>query len=174
MLSSLPTSASTSRIESTAPPASAPRSSSAARSMSAAEKAPRRERSQSVRRASRVASAGPQKPPRETRWMVTRSSVAWTTSRASSARVSASRSNASSRDHRPTYIDGAYWAWIPHSASSACGSGAGERSSRHWRASSARLSSAAVIAGMVTDRRATRVPTAGPCRPSAPGARLHP
>jgi hypothetical protein len=34
--------------------------------------------------------------------------VPWTTVRRSGARVSASRSKPSSRDHRPMYIDGAY------------------------------------------------------------------
>ena len=46
--------------------------------------------------------------------MVTRISVPWTTSAASSARVSAAGSNRCSRDQSPKYIDGAYWAWIPH------------------------------------------------------------
>ena len=43
--------------------------------------------------------------------MVIRISVAWTTVRRSSARVSWSRVNPSSRDHRPMYIEGAYCAW---------------------------------------------------------------
>ena len=42
-----------------------------------------------------------------------RSEVPWTTVRRSSARVSCSRSKPSSRLHSPTYIAGAYWAWIP-------------------------------------------------------------
>ena len=46
-----------------------------------------------------------------------------------------------SRDHSPMYIDGAYCDWIPQTASSAAGSGSAARSSRSWRASSARLSS---------------------------------
>ena len=73
--------------------------------------------------------------------MVLRMSVACTTERRSSAAVSASRSKPSSRDHRPTYIDGAYCAWIPPIRSSARGSGVRARSSSSWRASSARLSS---------------------------------
>ena len=76
--------------------------------------------------------------------MVLRMSVACTTERRSSAAVSASRSKPSSRDHRPTYIDGAYCAWIPAIRSSARGSGVRARSSSSWRASSARLSSRSV------------------------------
>ena len=45
------------------------------------------------------------------------------------------------RDHAPTYIDGAYCAWMPHTASSAAGSATASGSSSPWRASSARLRS---------------------------------
>ena len=70
-----------------------------------------------------------------------RMSVACTAEPSSSARVSAARSSPAMRDHRPTYIDGAYWAWMPPTRSSTRGSGSAWRSSRPWRASSARLSS---------------------------------
>ena len=70
-----------------------------------------------------------------------RISVAWTTLRSSRARVRSSRAKPASRDQSPMYIDGAYCAWIPQTASSAAGSGSVARSSRSWRASSARLSS---------------------------------
>ena len=82
-------------------------------------------RSHSARRASRTATANGHQSRGETRWIVTRISVPWTTSRCSSAVVSAAGSKPRSRDHRPKYIDGAYWAWIPHSRSSASGSGSG-------------------------------------------------
>ena len=72
---------------------------------------------------------------------MTRISVPWTTARCSSASVSAAGAKSGSRDQRPKYIDGAYWAWIPHSRSSAPGSVVSARSSSSWRASSARLSS---------------------------------
>ena len=70
-----------------------------------------------------------------------RSSVACTTSRRSSAPVTSARASPRMRDHEPTYIDGAYCAWIPHTASSASGSGRSSGSSRPWRASSARFRS---------------------------------
>src|SRR5215210_70485 len=82
--------------------------------------------------------------------MVTRISVAWTTRRRSSALVSASRSNASRRDHRPVYIDGAYCACSPPIRSSMRGSGAALRSSNPCRASTARLSARAERTGSLT------------------------
>ncbi|MDX6683275.1 MAG: hypothetical protein QOG94_3314 [Solirubrobacteraceae bacterium] len=48
-------------------------------------------------------------------------SVAWTTLRRSSARVSALRSTPRVRDHSPTYIDGAYCACSPPIAASVRG-----------------------------------------------------
>ena len=72
---------------------------------------------------------------------MTRISVAWITSRRSSARVSASRSKSAIRDHSPMYIDGAYCACSVPIASSVSGIEASRRSSSPWRASSARLSS---------------------------------
>jgi MFS family permease len=51
------------------------------------------------------------------------------------------RSRSATRDHSPTYIEGAYCAWMPPTRSSARGSGSAERSSSSWRTSSARLSS---------------------------------
>ena len=62
---------------------------------------PRRACSHDVRRASRMASANGQKSARETRWIVTRMSVAWTTLRSSSARVSAARSKPSQPRPQP-------------------------------------------------------------------------
>ena len=50
-----------------------------------------------------------------------RISVPWTTSRSSSARVSASRSKPATRDHSPMYIDGAYCACSAPIASSISG-----------------------------------------------------
>src|SRR3954454_858504 len=89
-------------------------------------------------------------------------SVPWITVLRSSARVSASRSNPSSRDHRPIYIDGAYCAWRPPIRSSMRGSGEAERSSSPWRASSARLSARA---------ERTRSVTRGWAGPAARGRR---
>src|SRR5215207_5216104 len=72
--------------------------------------------------------------------MVLRISVAWITSRASSARVRSSRSKPSTRDHRPMYIEGAYCACRPAICSSISGSGTSARSRSPWRARRARLS----------------------------------
>ena len=104
---------------------------------------------------------------RETRWIVERISVAWTTARRSSARVSASRSKPVSRDHSPTYIDGAYCAWMPPTRSSARGRLASERSSSRWRASTARLSSRVV---RTRGRRAATATGAAARRPAATSA----
>ena len=93
---------------------------------------------------------------RETRWIVERISVPCTTLRRSSARVSASRSKPSSRDHSPMYIDGAYCACRPPMRSSARGIESDARSSSIWRASSARLSSRSVRTRSVTARRRAR------------------
>src|SRR3954447_22079922 len=71
--------------------------------------------------------------------MVTRMSVPTTTVRRSSARVSWSRSKPSSRDHTPTYADGAYCAWIPPTRSSIFGRLMRPRASSNCRARSARL-----------------------------------
>src|SRR4029450_3942526 len=73
--------------------------------------------------------------------MVPRSRVAWTARRSSRAVVSRSRRKSRSRDHSPTYGEGAYWAWSPATCSRAASRGSSERSSRSWRASRARLSS---------------------------------
>ena len=137
----MPTSASSSVRLSACPPRSRLRTVRAAPAIAAALIGSGRDRTQSARRASRVASANGQKSSRDTRWIVTRISVACTTVRATSASVTACRSRPSSRLHSPMYIDGAYCAWIPPTASSARGSGIRPRSSSSWRASSARLSS---------------------------------
>ena len=68
-------------------------------------------------------------------------SVAWITLRCSSARVSASRSNSRMRDHRPTYIDGAYCAWMALIVLSVGAIEPVDGSSRRWRASTAQWSS---------------------------------
>jgi len=64
--------------------------------------------------------------------------------RASSARVSASRSRSRTRDHSPTYAAGAYCACRPQICASAAAGSTAARSSRSWRARSARCSSRAV------------------------------
>ena len=61
----------------------------------------------------------------------TRISVAWTTLRRSSARVSASRSKPATRDHSPMYIDGAYCACSPPMRSSAAGIGSSRALEQH-------------------------------------------
>src|ERR1700730_7020585 len=66
------------------------------------------------------------------------------TRRCSSAVVSASRRKLRMRDQRPTYPDGAYCVCRPPTRSSVATSGSEERSSKNWRASSARLSSRVV------------------------------
>ena len=57
------------------------------------------------------------------RWIVERSEVPWTSVRRTSARSSCSRSKPSSLVQRPTYIEGAYCAWMPAIRSTAFGSG---------------------------------------------------
>src|SRR3954462_12184857 len=109
--------------------------------------------------------------------MVERISVACTSERRSSPRVIAAGSRSRRRDHSPKYIEGAYCAWIPPIRSSARGSGAGERSSSSWRASSARLRSRWVrvrgIGGTLT-RHVTGPPDrARPVRPAAAKAVVH-
>ena len=101
-----------------------------------------------------------------------RMSVAWTTERRSSARVSASRSKPSSRDHSPMYIDGAYCACSAPMRSSARGIGVRARSSRSWRASSARLSSRWLRTRSVTARRRARRATSDPATSASPSARI--
>ena len=66
-----------------------------------------------ARRARRTPTAIGQKSLAATRWMVLRMRVAWTTDRSSSARFRSSRWKPASRDHNPTYPDGAYCVWRP-------------------------------------------------------------
>ena len=94
---------------------------------------PRWARSQDSRRGARSPIANGQKSPAATRWIVTRMSVACTTVRRSSARVSWSRRKSRKRDQRPMYIDGAYCAWMPPIRSSVFASGYGLRSSSSCR-----------------------------------------
>ena len=86
-----------------------------------------------------------------------RMSVACTTVRRSSACVSASRAATPPiRDHSPTYIDGAYCAWMPPTARSVWAIEPLDGSSSPWRASTARLSSRSVRTRSAADGLATR------------------
>src|SRR5437660_382506 len=75
---------------------------------------------------------------------VMRKRVDLTTLCCSSARVSCGLRKPSSRDHSARYGDGGHCAWIAQSLSTACWTPSLRRSSRSWRASSARLSSRSV------------------------------
>jgi hypothetical protein len=115
---------------SSGPSASRPRSRREAPAMADADGASGRARVKLSRRAFRTAIAHGQKSSAATRWIVERSSVAWTMLRSSSARVTASRSSPATRDHSPTYIAGAYCAWRPPIRRSAAGTSGGKRSSK--------------------------------------------
>ena len=108
---------------------------------------------------------------------MTRISVALDDLALLSARVSASRSKPATRDHSPMYIDGAYCACRPPIASSTSGIERSVRSSRPWRASSARLSSRWVrcsgIAGSFPDHVTGTPASARPLRPAAAQALVH-
>ena len=103
-------------------PASAPRSAAPRRPI-ARRLAASSARSHQSRRAARTATRAASSRRARRGGSSPRISVAWTTARRSSARVSASRSKPSTRDHSPMYIDGAYWACSPPIASSVRGIG---------------------------------------------------
>ena len=149
------------RLRATGGSANSGRARLAAAAIPAASAVSRRERSHCSRRSSVTAAANVHQSAGVSRWMVERSEVPCTRVLRSSALVSCSRSNPSSRDQRPTYIEGAYWAWIPPIRSTAFGSDARLRSSSSWRASRARLSSRSVSVRAIGRRRRSR---AG-CRP---------
>jgi hypothetical protein len=104
------------------------------------------------RRPRRIADANSGKSGAETVWMVTRIRVTWTTRRRSSASVNSSLPKSRRRVHSETYPEGAYCVCRPATRPSVRVSGSDDRSSRSWRARSARFSSRAVRTRSVTGR----------------------